>query len=309
MRLTYTIEMNRAPAGLAATLPESLRRVRLREYTGADGTIYRWTFEAADFPLLPELCEWLRGVRAGAPATQVVQTGARTLDEREAASAPLFWLTGGDAAGVTVLGGRAFADATCPECGFVDRRIADDARLDVRLPAGHGASVFAIPAANVIVAAAAVVDAIRAAGADGGLRTFPVSVEGAGVGRLVGLYAGPDLGWPAAPHGVTGAPCSTCGRPVAHTIVAGVVRRSPGLPRFALYRTFARPAREADWMWSSFLGQQHLILSARARAALVDASAGDPADSREPLRFHAHGWDPDERGAAFLPEPYQCHIV
>ena len=284
-------------------LAPELHQVNVLTYPFAGADAHAWTFEEDDFRLIPVLRNWL----ADQGINEVREEGMRRYSEQDSLTAKLVRLSGGELKGVHVVEDAVIREDQCPDCGFVARRISDEPRLRLQLSEEPRSELFWVDSASSIyVASNDLYQALKEDGLDAGLAVFPVEVEGLDRGYS-GLYSSIDLGWPAAPFGLTGDVCSTCGRSVVRSPQAGDTRRYPGLPRYGFYLTFYHPDQDAHWMWTEVYGQSILLITAEVRdwlrhrdATMTDANG----HTRQPLVYYPHGWYPDERDQAFLDEQY-----
>jgi hypothetical protein len=285
-------------------VPLELRDIPVLTYPFADADAHAWTFEERDFGLVPVLRDWL----ADQGIDQVTEEGMRRYSEQDSLTAKLVRLSGGELEELQVVQDAVIREDRCPDCGFVTRRISDKPQLRLRLPEGRRPELFWVNSAcRIYVASNDLYQALKEDGLNNGLSAFPVEVEGLESHAYWGLYSTVDLGWPAAPYGLMGDVCPTCGRSVVRSPQAGDTRRYPGLPRYGFYLTFYHPDQNAHWMWTEVYGQSVLLMVDEVRDWLRhwDATTTDEDDSvRKPLNYHPLGWYPEEREQAFLDERY-----
>jgi hypothetical protein len=289
-----------APA-LGAELPEDLAGTGLQRYRMAAGELVVLTFQEGEFALIPPARRWLRGH----PSATITELGDRLHDAEDSRSAPLVRLTGGELEDREPLEAGVYQDAPCPACGLAAPRLAAQPRL--RLPYPLGSDLGWLGGPRVWVASPRFVDALRAAGLDSGLATFPVEVDGEAPGALLGLYSTASLGMPAAPYGFTGEACAVCGRASVRRPGPEGVRVDAGRPRYAFYPTFAPPDGAADWGWSELSTETDLYVSHRVHAWLEGPGARYAAagsEVRGEIYFIAAGRYPDEWQSAFLSPQY-----
>jgi hypothetical protein len=281
------------PPALAALAPRTLRMPA--------GELVVFTFEEADFPRIVEARRWLRE-----QSMAVTELGDRLHDPEDARTAPLVRLTGGVLADREPLEADVLAETPCAACGLAVPRMRPAPLL--RLPHPLGSDLGWLAGPGVWVASSRFLDALRAAGLDSGLATFPVEVQGTRESGLFGLYSTAPLGAPAAPYGFTGERCETCGRHSVRRPEPGGVRVDPGLPRYAFYPTFTLPDGVPDWGWTEPGGETDLFVSRRVHHWLAGpgaGSAGAGSEERGGIDFLAAGVYPDEAEKAFLAPEYQ----
>ena len=286
-------------------VPQELRGIPVLTYSFAGQDAHSWTFEEGDFQLIPVLRDWL----ADEGVQEVSEEGMRRYSEQDSLTAKLVRLSGGELKGIHVVEDEVIREDRCPDCGYVARRIRDKPRLHLHLPDETRPELFWVNSTcRIYVASNDLYQALKEDGWDNGLSVFPVEVEGLENHAYLGLYSAVDLGWPAAPYGLTGNICSTCGRSVIRSHQANDTRRYPGLPRYGFYLTFYHPDQDAHWMWTEVYGQSALLMIDEVRDWLrhCDATtAGEDSSIRKPLNYHPLGWYPDERERAFLDERYR----
>jgi hypothetical protein len=285
-------------------IPQELRDIPIRTHTFARTDAHAWTFEESNFGLIPVLRDWLTDQRIH----KVSEEGMRRYSEQDSLTAKLVRLSGGAVKGINVVEDAVIREDRCPDCGFVVRRISDKPKLRLQLPEETRLDLFwADSTCRIYVASNDLYQALKQDGLDTGLSVFPVEVEGFESHSYLGLYSIVDLGWPAAPYGLTGTLCSTCGRSVVRSPQTSDTRRPPGLPHYGFYLTFHHLDQDAHWMWTEVYGQSVLLMIDEVRDWLRhwDATTADEDDSvRKPLNYHPLGWYPDEQEQAFLDEQY-----
>jgi hypothetical protein len=289
--------------GQELDVPLELRDIPSLTYPLADQDAHAWTFEERVFRLIPVLRDWL----AEQGMHSVTEEGMRRYSEQDSLTATLVRLSGGKLDGLHVVEDAVIREDRCPDCDYVARRIKDRPRLHLQLPEAMRSDLFWVDSpSRIYVASDDLCQALKEDGCTSGLSLFPVEIEG--IDRSYsGLYPTSDLGWPAAPYGLTGDVCATCGRSVARSPQANDPRRYPGLPRYAFYFTFYRPDQDAHWMWTEVYGQSVLLMTDTVRDWLRhwDATMTAQGDTlRKPLNYHPLGWFPDECEQAFLDEQY-----
>lgn len=304
MERLYRITVLTDEQDLRASLPEEMQHLSVLTYPFAGSNAYAWTFEEVDFHLIPRLREWL--VRQA--AQHVSEEGLRRYSEQDSLTAKLVRLSGGQLEGVEVIEAEIFDEDRCSDCGLAVPHISATPHLHIRLPKGEDAALFWVNSTTrIYVASEEFLQAMQKAGLVAGLSTFAVEAEGVRNKTYVGLFANSALGWPAAPYGLAGETCPTCGRPGMRSPQAKDTKVYPALPRYSFYLTYDHPAQDASWMWTDVYGQSVLLMTSEVRDWLhaPETLTGRDHPKRKPLNFHPLGWYPDERDTAFLDEKYR----
>ena len=284
-------------------VPHELGDIPTMRYPLAEQYAHEWTLEEEDFGFIPVLRRWLeeQSIRT------IREEGMRRYSEQDALTARLVRLSGGQLEGIHVVEDAVIREERCPDCGYVVRRISDEPRLHLQLPGRTPPAMFWVDSpCRSYVASDDLCQALKEDGLDDGLSLFPVEVEGSDRAYW-GMYSSMDSGWPAAPYGLYGTVCATCGRSIVRSPHAADKRSYPGLPRYGFYLTFHHPEQDVCWMWTEVYGQSVLLLTDKVRDWLRHWDATVPGEGihmRKPLAYHALGWFPDEREQAFLDERY-----
>jgi hypothetical protein len=284
MQLHYDVYARGRAPDLAQAAPDELRPLLVMHtaFEGVDDYIWRCTVPT--FDKLPALRAWLRAQ----PSLAISELGGRAYSEKDGLSADLVRFTAGNWDEVKLLSPPVVYQDTCMVCGAQPRRLVDHPSATLALPRRQRPALFWCSAATVTVMSASLVENLKVSEMAAGLQTFPIEIKNDPSAAYVGVFAGVDLGWPAAPYG-TGQPiCDRCGST---------------FPRYSFYHIYPRPKEPAHWMWSRLHGPPTIFMTRQLLRFLIDGGVFSDKIARR-RHFVAQGWYPDELAQAFLPEGY-----